>query len=59
MATRFRPCLNQPSTFQISNFYFKELPAFYTSGGKSFVSGKQKSAIFDFFDCGGTVEFMA
>jgi hypothetical protein len=33
----------------INHSYFKELPAFYTSGGNNFVSRKQKSAIFAFF----------
>jgi hypothetical protein len=48
MATKFWPRLNQPSHLShISNF--KELLAFYTSGEKDFVSGKQKSAIFAFF----------
>jgi hypothetical protein len=48
MATRFQPRLNQPSTtIQISNF--KELAPMYTSGGKSFVSGKQKRRFFVFF----------
>jgi hypothetical protein len=28
--------------------YFKDLPGFYTSDGKNFVSGKQKRAIFEF-----------
>jgi hypothetical protein len=38
--------------------YFKELVRFYTSNGKDFVSGKQKSAIFAFFfDSRGASDF--
>jgi hypothetical protein len=31
------------------HLYFKDLLGFYASGGKDFVSGKQKSAIFELF----------
>jgi hypothetical protein len=44
MATRFG---SASSKFQVS--YFKDLPPLYTKGGKSFVSEKQKSAIFGNF----------